>query len=57
VEVDLGHQLETLAAVRRGLRYPFRQMYLFHLNREPLASLQHLHRSEYSVFVNRMPKM
>jgi hypothetical protein len=32
-------------------------MYLFHMNQEPICSLNSIHHKEYSIFVHRSPKL
>lgn len=56
-DLDPVQMRESLSSIRKGLHYNFRLMYMFHLNREPLPTLQQLHRKEYSIFVHRLPKL
>lgn len=54
---DPAHLQETLKLIKQGLKYSYRNMYLFHLNQEPICNLGALHRQEYSIFVHRLPKL
>ena len=43
--------------IKEKLQLGDKRVYLFHLNREPISKLLEIHSSEYSIFVDVVPKL